>query len=215
MNAAIKPNEIETLTALARQPDVQKTVAEERARMVSERQARVDRIKALDAKAEIEWPAGQAAIKAARTKVREAERHLREANEALAGATAAAMNRSWAYSNARQAEETPLIDGADVATIAAWKSELQDEMAALQRPGVLIHSESVERHPVTRREIRRGYTNVASVRARQAAVLAAFRAADLLALEPDQARLPTIIAETRASWPKVDQNPSFVETAAA
>jgi hypothetical protein len=215
LNATIKPDQLDVLAALARQPATQKLLADDRSRTIAERQARVDRIKALDAKAEIEWPKGQAEIKEAREKVREAERHLREANKALAGATAAAMNTSWAYTKARQAEETPLIDGADVATIAAWKRELQDEMAALQRPGVLVHSESVERHPVTRREIRRGYTNVASVRARLAAVVAAFRAADLLALEPDQARLPAIIAETRASWPKVDQNPSFVETAAA
>jgi hypothetical protein len=113
----------------------------------------------------------------------------------------------------RQTEEEALIASADVATINAWQGELLDEHAALQRSGVLISAESVERNPVTRKGTRRGYSNAPSIRARQAALLEAFRESDLLKLEPDQSRLPAIISEKRASLPKVDQNPAFVETA--
>jgi hypothetical protein len=215
MNAQPKPHELEALAALARQPSTKKLLADDRSRRIAERQAGVDRIKALDANGALEWPAGQAAIKEAVAKCRQAECRLREANDALLAATAAASKASWAYTRARETEEAALIAGADLATISAWRNEMLDEMAALQRSGVLVHSESVERHPVTRKEVRRGFSNAKSVSARLAAVRAAFEEAGVLALEPDQARLPAIIAEARASWPKVDANPELAGTPAA
>jgi len=215
MNVATKPAEFEALAALARQPATIKLLEDDRAKTIAERRARVDRIKALDAKSEIEWPQGQRAIAAAALKVREAERRLREANDELAAANAAASNASHSHTTARQGEEAALIAGADIATIDAWKRELLAEFDAMQRPGAIVYGESVDRHPVTRKEIRRGFSNVASVRARMAAVRAALEAADLLKLEPDQRRLPAIIAEALASLPKVDQNPSFAEPTAA
>ena len=206
-----KPNEFEVVAALARAPSTQKIVAEERARVVGERQARVDRIAALDAKAEVDWPAGQSVIRSAVEKVRAAERRLREANDALASANAAAWSASHTFTRARQIEEAALIAGADIATIEVWQRELHAELDALRRPGVIVASETVERNPVTRKEIRRGYSNRQSVLTRMAAVLEALRASDLLKLEPNQSRVPVIIGELRASLPKVDQNPSLVE----
>ncbi len=214
LNTTIKPNEIEVLAALARRPDVQKTVADDHARIVAERQARVDRIAALDAQAEVAWPKAQAAIKTASAKVREAERRLREANEALAAANAADSTASYAYTRARQAEEAALIAGADGATIEAWQRELLDDIDKLRRPGAIIAGETIERHPVTRKAIRRGFSNVASVRARLLALRDAFEASGELALAPDQATLTAKIAALREALPKVDANPDFVDAAA-
>jgi hypothetical protein len=211
MNAAAKTSEFEALAALAHQPSTQKLVAEDHARIVAERQARVDRIAALDAQAEVAWPKAQTAVTTASAKVREAERRLREANEALAAANAADSTASYAYTRARQAEEAALIAGADTVTIEAWQRELLDEFDRLRRPGVVIAGETIERHPVTRKAIRRGFSNAASVRARLLALRDAFEASDLLKLEPDQARLPALIAELRAALPTVDTNPNFID----
>ena len=184
----------------------------ERARLVADRQARVDRIAALDAKSTADWPAGQAAVKAAATKVREAERLLRAANDALTAANAAAFGASAEYTRARQTEERALIAGADTGVIEAWQRELRDELDALRRPGVLFSGELISRDPVSRKEIKSSYSNRASINKRLAAVLETLRASDLLKLEADQSRLPLIIAALRAALPKVDQNPSIVET---
>ena len=206
MNATIKPDQLDVLTALARQPATQKLLADDRSRAIAERQARVDRIAALDKKAEAEWPAGQAAIKAAVAKVREAELRLRESNEALVAANAAASNASYAYTNSRQIEESALIAGADSATIEAHRRELLDDIDKLRRPGAIIAGEEHSRHLVTRRP--------ASVRARLLALRDAFEASGELALAPDQATLTAKIAALRASLPKVDQSPDFAETEA-
>ena len=205
-----KPNEFEVVAALARAPSTQKIVAEERARVVGERQARVDRIAALDAKAEVDWPTGQAVIRSAVEKVRAAERRLREASDALAAANAASTNCTFAYTQARQAEEVALIAGAEIASIEVWQRELRAELDALRRPGVLVAGGSIERNTVTRKETWRGFSNRASVNARIAAVLKALRNSDLLKLEPDQSQLLVIIAKLRESLPAVDRNPSFV-----
>ncbi len=209
MNAAIKPTELAALSALARRPDVQKTVAEDLARIVAERKARLDRIATLDKKAETEWPAGQLAIKAAVAKVREAERRLREANEGLLAANAAASRATNVYTLARQAEEGVLVAGADGATIEALKSKLLDELDRLRRGGVLIIGAATERNAVTRRATIRRFSNVKSVHARMLAVRDAYEKADLLKIEPDQAGLPAVIAEIWASLPTVDQSPDF------
>ena len=214
LNTTIKPNEIEVLAALARRPDVQKTVADEHARAVAERQARVDRIAAIDKRAAVDWPAEQAVIKAASVKFREAVRKLREADDALSAANAASSTATLARTAARQIEEAAMIAGADGATIAAWQLVLLDEIDKLRRPGAIIAGEQHERNPVTRRATIRRFSNAASVRARLLALRDAFEASDLLKLEPDQARLPAIIAELRASLPKVDQSPDFAETEA-
>jgi hypothetical protein len=214
LNAAAKTSEFEALAALARQPSTQKLIAEDHARIVAERQARVDRIAALDAQAEVAWPKAQAAIKTASAKVREAERRLREANEALATANAADSTASYAYTRARQAEEAALIAGADGATIEAWQRELLDEIDRLRRPGAIIAGEERGRHPVTRRATIRRFSNAASVRARLLALRDAFEASDLLKLEPDQARLPAIIAALREALPKVDVDPAFIDAEA-
>lgn len=206
---AMKDSEFEALAALARQPTTQKILADDRARIVAERKARLDSIHALDAEAETAWPAGQAAIKAAAAKVRAAEVELRYANDALAKAHAEAAAASHTHTIARQGAERALIDGADSATIAAWRSELLDELDRLRRSGILIYSETIERHQVTRKQRKRGVTNAASVAARMKAVLDS-RCEDL-ALEPDQSRLPAIIAEIRASWPPLEEKTFDVE----
>jgi hypothetical protein len=203
-NSAIKPQEAQVLAALARQPANLKLLAADRASTVADRQACVDRIKALDAEAEIDWPKGQRAIGLAVAKCREAERKLREACDTLFAANAAAAKANLEYTNAREAEEATLLATADIAAIDGWKKELLDEFAALQRAGLLVSSESIERDPVTRRTIRRRFSNAANIAARMAAVRETFRAIDLLKFEPDQTRLPTIFAAARASWPKVD-----------
>lgn len=196
-------NERGAIAALARQPATLKAVEAERARVIAERQARLEKIGALDAKATFDWPAGQSSIKAAATKVRDAERRLREANQTLSDANAAAWNSSAAYTKARQVEELALIAGADHAAIAAWKTDLLDELEALRRPGSLQTFQTNEQDAVTRKVTARGFTNAPSIRARISAISEAFREADLLALEPDQSRIPERVAAARASWPKI------------
>jgi hypothetical protein len=204
MNLAIKPKEAQVLAALARQPANLKLLAEDHARTVADRQACAERIKALDAKSEADWPKTQRAIEAATAKFHEAQRKLREASEALFAANAASAKISREYTNAREAEEATLIATADIAAIDAWKDELLNEHAALQRPGALAFGESINRDPVTRQSVRSGFSNAPIIAARLAAVRDALRDADLLKLEPDQSRLPAIFAAARASWPKID-----------
>lgn len=212
MNAAPKSLDFEVVAALARQPATQKLLADERTRVVAERKARVERIHVLDAKGAVAWPAGQAAIQAAVAKVRDAERALRQANDALAKANLDSVLSTHAHTVARQAEETALIASADMATIEAWKSEMIDEHTALCRPGIVATGTSTERSEVTKREVRHHLTsNSASIRARLKAVLEAYHAADLLALEPDQARLPQIIAEIRSSLPQIEETTITIE----
>jgi len=92
-------------------------------------------------------------------------------------------------------------------TISAWKDELLSELTALGRPSVIVTSQTVERSEVTRKQIKSGYSNIESIRLRMKAVRASYEDADLLKLEPDQRKLPAIIAAIRASWPVVDNNP--------
>jgi hypothetical protein len=77
VNFAIRKDDLDGLTALARQPSTLKLIETDKARVVAERQARVDRIAALDAKAEKEWPASQKVIASKIAGVRAAEVALR------------------------------------------------------------------------------------------------------------------------------------------
>lgn len=204
MNLAIKRNEAQVLAALARQPQNLKLLAEDHAKMVADRQASVDRIKALDAQSEAEWAKSQRAIESATAKFREAERKLREASEALFEANAARSRTRAEYTNAREAEEATLIATADIAAIEAWKTALIDEHTALQRPNILAYGQSTERDPVTRKTVHHGFSNASGIVALMKALLEAYYAADLLKFEPDQSRLPAIFAAARASWPRID-----------
>lgn len=207
MTTQIKPAEVEALVALARRPEALKAIEDQHAREVADRKARVERIKALDAQAAIDWPRGQAAIAKAIEAREKAIRALHDADAELTSANANSFNKSHAYTRARQSEEAALLDRADLATIEAWKSELLNELTALGRPGVIVTSQTVTRSEVTRKEIKNGYSNIGTIRARMAAVRKSYEDGDLLKLEPDSRRLPAIIAEIRASWPKVDNNP--------
>ena len=199
-----KPDTDILLAALARKPENQKLLADDRAAIVADRKARLARIKALDAKAEIDWPREQAAIAGAVAKVRAAERELRAANDGLNVVNAAAFEAQHARTVARRAEEAALLAGADVAAVEKFKGECLDELARLRGPGVLVSGETVERNPVTRETVRRLHGNGAAVRARLDAVLASYRGADELKLEPDQARLGEIVEAIKAAWPIVE-----------
>jgi hypothetical protein len=74
LNAAAKPTELAALATLARQTSTQELLADDRAGIVAERQSHVDAIKVLDAKAEADWPKGQAAIAAAAAQMRDVNR---------------------------------------------------------------------------------------------------------------------------------------------
>ena len=206
MNFPIKNSEMEALAALARAPATQKAVAEAHTREVADRTARVARIAALDKQAETDWPADQSAIAKAIKKVRDIERMLLAANDELRAVNSDAFNKSHAYTRSRQEEEAALIERAELPTINAWKNELLNELTALGRPSVIVTSRTVERSLVTRKEIRSGFSNVESVRARMKAVRASYETADELKLVADQRKLPAIIDSLRASWPLVDQN---------
>jgi hypothetical protein len=199
-----KPDTDILLAALARKPENQKLLADDRAAIVADRKARLARIKALDAKAEIDWPREQAAIAGAVAKVRAAERELRAANDGLNVVNAAAFEAQHARTVARRAEEAALLAGADVAAVEKFKGECLDELARLRGPGVLVSGETVERNPVTRETVRRLHGNGAAVKARLDAVLASYRGADELKLEPDQARLGEIVEAIKAAWPIVE-----------
>lgn len=207
MTDQIRSAEVEALIALARQPTALKAAEDRHVKSVADRQARLDRIKAQDAKAGIEWPRNQNAIAKAVTKLRDLERQMREANDELWVAKAADADASNLYTRSRAVEEAALIEGADVTAIERWKGDCLNELDALRRPGVIVTKQTVERNPVTRQEIRNGYSNMASIRARLDAVLASYREADELKLVADPRKLPTVIAEIRAGWPVVDQNP--------
>jgi hypothetical protein len=212
MTDQISPKEIAALVALASQPATRKAVEDAHTRLVAERAARRDRIAALDKQAEIDWPAGQAAIAKAVKKVRDIERMLLAANDELRLANSDAFNKSHAYTRSRQEEEAALIERADFPTIAAWQDELLAELNALGKHSVIISNVVVTRSEATGKPIRTGVTNMASIVARMAAVRAAYNDADLLKLEPDQRNLPTIIAAIRKSFPAVDNNPQSKAT---
>jgi hypothetical protein len=207
LTLAVRSDERAIISALARAPATQELVEAERARVISERQARVDRIALPDAEAETAWPVGEARKKAAATKVREAERQLKIANDELGAVNASASNRSAVYTSARQGEESALIAGADIAAIEAWKRELLDALDALRRPGVVATSQTSDKDPVTRKSTSRGFTNAPGVRARIAAITDAYRAANQLKLLPDQRQIPTVLTAARASWPKITDTP--------
>jgi hypothetical protein len=206
--APIKPTEMEALAALARAPATQKAVADAHTRDVAERQARNDRIKALDAQSAIDWPAGQRAVAKAIEGREKAIRALMAADEALRQANSDAFSKSHSYTRSRMEEEAALIAGADLPTVAAWKDELLAELNALGKASVIISSQTTQRNEVTRKiETTGGYSNLKSINARLKAVRASYEDVDLLKLVADQRTLPTIIAATRAGWPIVDQNP--------
>jgi hypothetical protein len=201
------PTEMEALAALARAPATQKAVADAHARDVAERQARNDRIKALDAQSATDWPAGQRAVAKAIEGREKAIRALMAADETLRQANGDAFSKSHAYTRSRMEEEAALIAGADLPLISKWKDELLNELTALGRPSVIVTNQTVERSPVTRQQVRTGYSNIKSINLRMSAVQKSYQEADELKLVADQRTLPTIIAEIRASWPEVDQNP--------
>lgn len=101
-----------------------------------------------------------------------------------------------------------MIEGADLPLISAWKDELLSELNRLQKNGVIVSNVVVTRAESTGKPIKSGVSNMASIVSRMKAVRQAYEDADLLKLEPDQRRLPSIIAEIRSSFPKVDNNPS-------
>jgi hypothetical protein len=208
MNAQLNPSELELLTELARSPATQKAAEAAHAREVLERQQRNERIAELDRSREKTWPAGQRGIEAAAKKVRAAERALRDANEALATSHTDDFSASHEYSRSRMAEVSALSEGADLPTIAAWKDELLAELSALGRPGLIVTHVVVTRAESTGQPIRSGASNMASIVSRMKAVRQAYEDSDLLKLEPDQRKLPSIIAAIRAGWPAVDNNPS-------
>jgi hypothetical protein len=207
MNAPINSKEMAALTALARSPAALKQLEDQHAKNVADRQSLNDRIAELDRSAEKTWPAGQLAIETAAKKVRAAERSLRESNDALAKAHTESFNASQAYTRERMAAEGALIEGADLATIAKWKDESLAELNRLQKPGIIVTNVVVSRSEATGKSIKSGVSNMASIVARMKAVSAAYHDADLLKVLPDQRQLPVVIAQIRASWPAIDNNP--------
>ena len=208
MNFVIKPSEIEALSQLARAPSTLAAIETAHAKSVADRTAHAARIAELDSKSAIDWPRGRAAIAKAIEARDQAIRDLANANAKLAKANADAFNASTEYTRGRQAAEAALLASADLPTISAWKDELLAELNALGKSSVIVTNVVTTRAELTGKPIRTGVSNMSSIVSRMAAVRAAYHAADLLKLEPDQRRLPSIIAEIRSSFTKVDNNPS-------
>jgi hypothetical protein len=99
-----EPDQIEALAEITRSHDMKKAVTADKARMVAERKAHVDRIKMLNTEGTATWPKAQRVIVEAAAKVREAERRLRGATDALAAANA---NAKEAYTWRGKAKRLP------------------------------------------------------------------------------------------------------------
>lgn len=199
MNA--KPSDQKFITALRDSPVGVKIEAEIHARTTAERQAQIDVLAALDAKAEREFPSLEKAVQSAIASVREAEKALQAANDKLRAASYAKSGASLDYTMARQRVEQLLRAGADDVLFQSFMSEMLNELdkSRKQHEGGYVDV----RNPVTRESEHRGYNNSASVKGRIAAINAAMEEAQRLRLAADQSTVAARLAELRANLPTI------------
>jgi hypothetical protein len=208
-----KFNDAEIIASLIHNPETRKLAEAARARKVAARRECADRITSLDAEAEAAWPKLSNAIEIAKARVKAAEVKLRDANDQLAVAVHARSAASWSHTNSRREAEIELIDGAEMELIGRFREWLNDEREKTYKRSAIVSVSGIDRNSVTAKTIRTGANNLASIRAWQAAIASALERADLLALEPDQSRVPELIEGIRATLPPVDMNPRIEKAA--
>jgi hypothetical protein len=201
MNAIAPHSDQKLLDVLKQSPDIQKIIADDHARTVSERQKIIAAMAALDARSERDFLALEKAVQIAIAGVREADKALRAANDRLGAASYAKSGANYAYTSERQRLEELLRDGVDSAMFDDFQRQMRDELDKTRKQFEGGSVRFVNR--LTDRGEERGYNNGPSVNARLSAISAAMEEAERLRISADQSTVAARLAELRANLPKV------------